>query len=225
MSHKVHPKVFRIKGIADWLSHGYYGKEPKKNLKEDFIIRNFLKKKLKEFNVEKIEIDRFSDKISVVIYSARPGLIIGRGGEGVERLRLLTLKEVFKKNKLGLKELNDLSKKIKMEIKEVSNPWTSAELVGQWVAQKIEKRNPFRKTIKQAIEKVMTNRNVKGVKFEVSGRLDGVQIARKEALEKGRLPRQTIRADIDYALTEARCTYGTIGIKVWIYKGDKFDKE
>jgi small subunit ribosomal protein S3 len=112
-----------------------------------------------------------------------------------------------------------------MEIKEVSNPWTSAELVGQWVAQKIEKRNPFRKTIKQAIEKVMTNRNVKGVKFEVSGRLDGVQIARKEALEKGRLPRQTIRADIDYALTEARCTYGTIGIKVWIYKGDKFDNE
>jgi len=112
-----------------------------------------------------------------------------------------------------------------MEIKEVSNPWTSAELVGQWVAQKIEKRNPFRKTIKQAIEKVMANRNVKGVKFEISGRLDGVQIARKESLEKGRLPRQTIRADIDYALCEARCTYGTIGIKVWIYKGDKFDNE
>jgi len=224
MSHKVHPKIFRIRGIADWLSHGYYGKDPKKNLKEDFIIRDFLKKKLKDFNVEKIEIERYSDKTSVIIYSSRPGLIIGRGGEGVERLRLVTLKEIFKKNKLTLKELTDLAKKIKMEIKEVPNPWMSSELVGQWVAQKIEKRNPFRKTIKQAIEKVMVNRDVKGVKFEISGRLDGAQIARKECLEKGRLPRQTIRADIDYALTEARCTYGAIGIKVWIYKGDKFDK-
>jgi small subunit ribosomal protein S3 len=223
MSHKVHPKVFRIKGIVDWLSHGYYGKDPKKNLKEDFIIRSFLKNKLKDFSVEKIEIERFSDKTNIIIYSSRPGLIIGRGGEGVEKLRLVVLKEIFKKNKLTLKELRDLSKRIKVEIKDVPNPWTSAELVGQWVAQKIEKRNPFRKTIKQAIEKVMVNKEVKGVKFEISGRLDGVQIARKEALEKGRLPRQTIRADIDYALSEARCTYGTIGIKVWIYKGEKFN--
>jgi len=224
MSHKVHPKVFRIKGIADWLSHGYYGKDPKKNLKEDFIIRSFLKTKLKELNVEKIEIERFSDKINVVVFSARPGLIIGRGGEGVEKIRLAVLRELFKKNKLTLKEWRDLSKKIKMEIKDVPNPWTSAELVGQWIAQKIEKRNPFRKTIKQAIEKVMANRDVKGVRVEISGRLNGVQISRKECLEKGRLPRQTIRADIDYALVEARCTYGTIGIKVWIYKGEKFNQ-
>ncbi|MDD5696659.1 MAG: 30S ribosomal protein S3 [Candidatus Pacebacteria bacterium] len=224
MSHKVHPKVFRIRGIADWLSHGYYGKDPKKNLKEDFIIRNFLKPKLKELNVEKIEIERFSDKINIVIFSARPGLIIGRGGEGVEKIRLAVLRELFKKNKLTLKEWRDLSKKVKMEIKDVPNPWTSAELVGQWIAQKIEKRNPFRKTIKQAIEKVMANKDVKGVRIEVSGRLNGVQIARKECLEKGRLPRQTIRADIDYALTEARCTYGTIGVKIWIYKGEKFNQ-
>lgn len=224
MSHKVHPKVFRIKGIADWLSHGYYGKKPKKNLKEDFIIRSFLKTKLKDLNVEKIEIERFSDKINVVIYSARPGLIIGRGGEGVEKIRLAVLKEMFKKNKLTLKELKDFSKKVKIEIKDVSNPWTSAELVGQWIAQKTEKRNPFRKTIKQAIEKVMANKDVKGVRVEISGRLNGVQIARKECLEKGRLPRQTIRADIDYALAEARCTYGTIGVKVWIYKGEKFNQ-
>ncbi|MDD3170262.1 MAG: 30S ribosomal protein S3 [Candidatus Paceibacterota bacterium] len=224
MSHKVHPKVFRIKGIADWLSHGYYGKEPKKNLKEDFIIRSFLKTKLKDLNVEKIEIERFSDKINVVIYSARPGLIIGRGGEGVEKIRLAVLKEMFKKNKLTLKELKDFSKKVKIEIKDVSNPWISAELVGQWIAQKTEKRNPFRKTIKQAIEKVMANKDVKGVRVEISGRLNGVQIARKECLEKGRLPRQTIRADIDYALAEARCTYGTIGVKVWIYKGEKFNQ-
>ncbi|MFA5013774.1 MAG: 30S ribosomal protein S3 [Candidatus Paceibacterota bacterium] len=223
MSHKVHPKIFRIRGIGDWLSHGFYGSVPKKYLQEDYIIRSFLTKKLKESSVEKIEIDRFSNKTTVVINSARPGIIIGRGGEGVEKLRGELLKEIFKKNKLGLKELNEVAKKLKLEIKEVPNPWVSAELVGQWIAQKIEKRTPFRKTVKQALEKVMANKGVKGAKVEVSGRLDGVQISRKEWLEKGRLPRQTIRADIDYALVEARCTYGTIGIKVWIYKGDKFD--
>lgn len=223
MSHKVHPKIFRIRGIADWLSHGFYGEAPRKYLKEDFIIREFLLKKLKEGSVEKVEIERYSNKIIAVIHSARPGIIIGRGGEGVEKLRVELLKEVFKKNKLSLKEWNELGKKLKLEIKEVSNPWTSAELVAQWIAQKIEKRTPFRKTIKQAIEKVMGNKIVKGIKVEVSGRLDGAQIARSEWLEKGRLPRQTIRADIDYALEEARCTYGTIGIKVWIYKGDKFE--
>ncbi len=223
MSHKVHPKIFRVKGIGDWLSHGFYGEKPLKNLKEDFVMRSFLMKKLKESSVEKVEMERYSNKTNVVIHSSRPGLIIGRGGEGIEKIRLELLKEVFRKNKLTLKELSELGKRLKLEVKEVSNPWTSSELVGQWVAQKIEKRTPFRKTLKQAIEKVMVNKNVKGVKMQVAGRLDGAQIARTEWLEKGRLPRQTIRADIDYALVEARCTYGTIGIKVWIYKGDKFD--
>ncbi len=224
MSHKVHPKIFRIKGIDDWLSQGFYGKKPLKNVKEDFIIRKFLNEKLKESNVEKIEIERYLNKTNIVIYSARPGIIIGRGGEGVEKLRLELLKEIFKKNKLSLKEWQDLEKKLKIEIKEVSNSWTSSVLVSQWIAQRIEKRMPFRKTIKQALEKVLANKEVKGVKIQVSGRLDGAQIARTEWLERGRLPRQTIRADIDYALSEAVCTYGTIGIKVWIYKGDKFDK-
>lgn len=223
MSHKVHPKIFRIKGIEDWLSHGFYGKTPLKNIREDFVIRNFLINKLKEMSVEKVEIERYSNKTSAIIHSARPGLIIGRGGEGIEKIRQELLKEVFRKNKLTLKELADLQKRLKLEVKEVSNPWISSVLVGQWIAQKIEKRTPFRKTIKQAIEKVMGNKAVKGIKVVVSGRLDGAQIARSEWLEKGRLPRQTIRADIDYALTEARCTYGTIGIKVWIYKGDKFE--
>lgn len=223
MSHKVHPKIFRIRGIEDWLSHGFYGNKPLKSVKEDYIIRTFLTNKLKESSVEKIEIDRFSNKTSAVIYSARPGLIIGRGGEGIEKLRLELLKEVFKKNDLGLKELSELGKRLKLEVREVANPWTSSVLVNQWIAQKIEKRTPFRKTIKQAIEKVMANKNVKGVKITVSGRLDGAQIARSEWLEKGRLPRQTIRADIDYGFGEARCTYGAIGIKVWIYKGDKFE--
>ncbi|MFA5754794.1 MAG: 30S ribosomal protein S3 [Candidatus Paceibacterota bacterium] len=223
MSHKVHPKIFRIKGIQDWLSQGFYGSKPLKDIKEDFIIRKFLTNKLKESSVERIEIEKYSNKINVVVYSARPGIIIGRGGEGIEKIRLELLKEVFKKNKLTLVELNDLQKKLKMEVREVSNPWISSVLIGQWIAQRIEKRSPFRKTIKQAIEKTRVNKEVQGVKIQVSGRLDGAQIARTEWLEKGRLPRQTIRADIDYSLSEARCTYGTIGIKVWIYKGDKFE--
>ena len=223
MSHKVHPKIFRVKGIEDWLSHGFYGKRPLKNVREDFVIREFLTKKLKEMSVEKIEIERYTNKTMAVIHSARPGLIIGRGGEGIEKMRQELLKEVFRKTKLTLKELSELNKRLKLEVKEVPNPWTSSVLVGQWIAQKIEKRTPFRKTVKQAIEKVMGVKSVKGIKVAVSGRLDGSQIARSEWLEKGRLPRQTIRADIDYALVEARCTYGTIGIKVWIYKGDKFE--
>lgn len=224
MSHKVHPKIFRIKGMDDWLSQGFYGKKPLKNVKEDFIIRSFLTKKLKESSVERVEIERYLNKINIVVYSARPGIIIGRGGEGIEKLRLELLKEIFKKNNLTLVEWKDLERKLKIEVKEVSNSWTSSVLIGQWIAQRIEKRMPFRKTIKQALEKVLANKEVKGIKIEVSGRLDGAQIARSEWLERGRLPRQTIRADIDYSLSEARCTYGTIGIKVWIYKGDKFDK-
>jgi len=224
MSHKVHPKIFRVRGIEDWLSQGFYGKKPLNNIKEDFIIRSFLTKKLKESSVDRIEIERYLNKINVVVYSARPGIIIGRGGEGIEKLRLELLKEIFKKNKLSLVEWKDLEKKLKIEVKEVSNLWTSSVLVGQWIAQRIEKRMPFRKTMKQALEKVLANKEVKGVKIQVSGRLDGTQIARSEWIERGRLPRQTIRADIDYSLSEARCTYGTIGIKVWIYKGDKFDE-
>ena len=224
MSHKVHPKIFRVKGIEDWLSQGFYGKKPFNNVKEDFIIRSFLTKKLKESSVDRIEIERYLNKINVVVYSARPGIIIGRGGEGIEKLRLELLKEIFKKNELSLVEWKNLEKKLKIEVKEVSNSWTSSVLVGQWIAQRIEKRMPFRKTMKQALEKVLANKEVKGVKIQVSGRLDGTQIARSEWIERGRLPRQTIRADIDYSLSEARCTYGTIGIKVWIYKGDKFDE-
>ena len=131
MSHKVHPKIFRVKGIEDWLSQGFYGKKPFNNVKEDFIIRSFLTKKLKESSVDRIEIERYLNKINVVVYSARPGIIIGRGGEGIEKLRLELLKEIFKKNKLSLVEWKNLEKKLKIEVKEISNLWTSSVLVGQ----------------------------------------------------------------------------------------------
>lgn len=214
MTHKVHPKAYRIREIADWNSRGFYKNLPGE-LEEDFKIREFSGKKLKQAAVEKIEIERFPGKINVIIYSARPGLIIGRGGEGVEQLRK-ELGRIILKNKN-----KDEKKEIKIDIKEIANPWSSAALVGQWVAQQIEKRIPFRKVLKQALSKISFYKEIKGAKIQVSGRLNGIEIARREWLKIGRLPLQTIRADIDFARTEALCTYGKIGIKVWLYKGEK----
>ncbi|MFH1780503.1 MAG: 30S ribosomal protein S3 [Candidatus Nealsonbacteria bacterium] len=212
MSHKVHPKAFRVKNSADWSSRWLSKRNTPQLLEEDFKIRTFLKKKLKECSVESIEIERFAGKTNVIINSARPGLIIGRGGKGAEDLK----KEIEK-------ILGEAKKELRIEIREIKNVWTSAALSGQWVAQQIEKRMPHRRIMKQVLEKIMANKEIKGSRVELSGRLGGNEIARREWLKKGRLPLQTLRAVIDYALTEALCTYGIIGIKVWIYKGEKFD--
>jgi len=214
MSHKVHPKAHRIRRIGDWDTRGFY-KDPAKFLKEDFEIRKYIDKKLSKVGIEKIEIERFANKINIIISSARPGLIIGRGGEGVEQL----------KNELKNKVIKLIDKKmeISIEIREIKNPWTSASLSAQWVAQQIEKRVAFRRAIKQALSKITANKEVKGARVEVSGRLNGTEIARREWVGSGQLPRQTIRADIDYHLAEAHCSYGVIGVKVWIYKGEKFE--
>jgi small subunit ribosomal protein S3 len=217
MSHKVHPKSFRIKGTEDWNVRGFYGKKMPQYLEEDFLIKDYLTKKLVEASVANIEIEHSANKFNIIIETARPGLIIGRGGEGVELLKIAIEKKIKKKTK------DNTKREIKIEIKEIKNPWISAALVAQIVAQQIEKRIPFRQVLKKTIERVMSNREVKGVRIEVSGRLNGIEIARKEWLRQGRLPRNTIRADIDYAQNEAQCTYGKIGIKIWIYKGDKFD--
>lgn len=242
MGHRVHPKAYRIRGIADWDSRGFYRK-PAELLEEDFRIREFLNRKLKKSGVEKVEIERFPNKLNIIVFSNRPGIIIGRGGEGVEQLRRELLKKVFKFKITGGKEklvvANDLTNKkekeqslaqmisekkgIKIEIREVRKPWISASLCAQWVAQQIEKRVNHRRVLKQAMSKVLANKEIKGVKIEVAGRLNGVEIARREWLRKGRLPLQTIRADIDYAKAEAHCSYGVIGIKVWMYKGEKFE--
>jgi len=217
VSHKVHPKAYRLRKITDWDSRGFYRETPKL-LEEDFRIREFLNKKLARIGIEKIEIERFPNKLNIIISTARPGLIIGRGGEGVENLkRELEDKILDSTEKRGQKE-------VRVEIREVRDPWTSASLSAQWVAQQIEKRVPFRRVLKRALAKIMEHKKeVKGARIEISGRLNGAEIARKEWLAKGRLPRQTIRADIDYAKAEAFCTYGVIGIKVWIYKGEKFE--
>jgi small subunit ribosomal protein S3 len=214
MTHKVHPKAFRIRDIADWDSRWISMKNTPQYLEEDLRIRDFLDKKLKEASIEKIEIERFPGKINIIISTARPGIVIGRGGEGIEMLIKYIKDKILKSDKKRI---------LKIEIKGVKDPWIKAQLVAQWIAQQIEKRSRFRKVLKQAIGKVMVHKEAKGVRVQVSGRLDGKEIARREWLKEGRLPRQTLRADIDYGETAALCTYGKIGVKVWIYKGDKFD--
>jgi len=214
MAHKVHPKSYRLKNLNDWDSRWLNNKKLAQNLEEDFKIREIVKKKTGKMAVAKIEIERFAGKINLIISSARPGLIIGRGGEGIESLKRELEKKVFKVSP---------KKDLKLEIKEIKDPWSSAALAGQWIAGQIERRMPHRRVIKQTMEKLMASRSNKGARIEMTGRLGGTEIARREWLQKGSMPRQTIRADIDFAEERAFCTYGTIGIKVWIYKGEKFD--
>ncbi|MCX6760925.1 MAG: 30S ribosomal protein S3 [Candidatus Nealsonbacteria bacterium] len=214
MGHRVHPKSYRLKNLNDWDSRWLTIKKTPQYLEEDFKIREIIKEKLSKVGVARIEIERFPGKITVIVSSARPGIIIGRGGSGIEDLKKEIEKKVFK---------SAVKEKIRIEIKEVKDPWASAVLSAQWVAQQIEKRIAFRRVLKQAIEKISISREVKGVRVELAGRLDGSEIARKEWLKKGRLPRQTIGADIDYARENAHCSYGLVGVKVWIYKGDKFE--
>ena len=210
MTHKVHPKIFRIKQTKDWLSRWVEKKLYAKTLEEDFRIREFLEEKLKDTSLESVEIERFAGRITVIINSGRPGLIIGRGGSGIEIVKKALQKLV------GVKD-------IRLEIREIKNPFESATLIGQNIAQQLEKRMPHRRVLKMIMQKIMANKGIEGAKLEVSGRLGGADIARREVLKEGRLPLQTQRAKIDYALVEAQTTYGTVGVKVWLYKGEEFE--
>jgi len=218
MSHKVHPKSYRIRNIGDWESRGFYWRKFSQYLKEDFEIRKFLANKLTQMGVARIEIERFPQKTNIIISSSRPGLIIGRGGEGVERVKKELIKIMTKKfpQKTDQNQIN-------LEIKEIKNPWISAVLASDWIVQQIQRRVRFKKAMKQALEKVIGNKEVMGARIELTGRLDGAEIARREWTQKGQLPRQTIRADIDYYQNTAHCSYGAVGVKVWIYKGEKFE--
>ena len=207
MTHKVHPKAFRLQEQGGWTSRWLDRKQTPVLLREDFLIRTFLEKKLKEAGIEDVEIERFRGKLNIILLSARPGLIIGRGGSGAEALRKEIIKMVPK------------DREVRLEIREVKNPWASASLTAQWVAQQLERRMPHRRLLKQTMGKVMANKEIQGCKIEVAGRLGGADIARREKIKQGRLPLQTLRSIIDYSLHEAFTTYGTIGVKVWMYKG------
>ena len=212
MAHKVHPISFRLKETKDWSSRWFDKKKFQEFLEEDYRIREFLEKKLKEASVQNIEIERFSGKTTVIITTARPGLIIGRGGSGIEEI------------KKAVQKIVKVAKDVRIEILEVKNPWEYASLAAAAIAQQIEKRMPVRRVMKQSLSKITESKGIEGARIEIAGRLGGAEIARREWLQLGRMPRQTLRADIDYFLGVANTRYGTIGVKVWIYKGEKFDK-
>lgn len=212
MAFKAHPKGLRIKKMEDWLSRGFYERNFSFQLEEDFKIRKLIEEKFGSLVIEKIEIERSPGKINLIINTPRPGLLIGRSGEGVEKIKEEIERKILKRKG-----------ELRIEIREVKKPWLSAELVAKWMASQIEKRVPYRRVLKQALAKIMSQKEAQGAKVQVAGRLDGVEIARTEWLKQGKLPRQTLRADIDFARATAFCTYGTVGVKVWIYKGEKIE--
>lgn len=219
MTHTVHPYAHRLGIIRDWRSRWFDVKSKyKENLKGDVLIYEYLKKRLKGSFVNSIEIERSTKTFRIIIESSRPGLIIGRSGEGMAKLRGDII-SFIKRRKLSLKE------ELKIDIKEVKSPESSAMIAAQMVAEGLEKRMPFRRVVKSMIEKAFANRDVKGVKITLSGIMGGSNMARVETKKVGRIPLQTLRADIDYAFYEAQLPLGKIGIKVWIYKGEIFAKK
>lgn len=215
MSKTVHPYSFRIGIIYGWRSRWFNLKKFKNYLKADVLLREWLEKRLRGMFVQSIEIERTPALLLIIIKTARPGLLIGRKGEGSEKLKQEILKKL---NGIGA----EIPQEIRLNIEEVRAPETHAKIVSQMVAESLEKRMPFRRVIKQTLEKVMANREVKGVKISLAGRLGGAEMSRYEWAKKGRIPLQTLRSDIDFARERAHLPYGDLGIKVWIYKGEKF---
>ncbi len=213
MGQKVNPKGLRLGIITNWKSRWFGKKEYSRQLREDIEIRHFIEEKLRGAAVGSVEIERSSGVIRIIIKTARPGVIIGRGGSGVEDLKRIIKEKFFKTKKVELK----------VEIEEIKNIEESAKVIAQNVAEQLEKRLPFRRVLKSAIDQAMDGRKIKGIKIEVAGRLGGAEIARREWLSKGNLPLHTLRADIDYAKAIAKTTYGVIGVKVWVYRGEKFE--
>ena len=206
MGQKVNPHGARVGVILDWSTKWYAGKKDfSNNLIEDYKLRKMLKEKLDASGVSSIDIERSASKVTVTIHTAKPGIVIGRGGAGVEALK---------------KEIEAFTgKAVSLNIMEIKLPDADAQLVAENIAQQLEKRVSFRRAMKQMIGRAMKTPGVKGIKTKVSGRLGGADIARSEGYHEGSIPLQTLRADIDYGFAEAKTTYGRIGVKVWIYKG------
>jgi len=205
MGQKVNPHGLRVGVIKDWDSKWYAEADFADNLIEDYNIRTFLKKKLYDAGISRIEIERASDRVKVVINTAKPGLVIGKGGEKIEKLKT---------------EVQKLSnKKVLVDVKEVKKPDRDAQLVAENIALQLENRVSFRRAMKSVMTKTMKS-GAKGIKTACSGRLGGADMARTEFYSEGTIPLQTLRADIDYGFAEADTTYGKVGVKVWIYKGE-----
>ena len=211
MGQKVNPNGFRVGVIKDWNTRWYASKKDFADfLVEDRTIRDFVKKKYYQASISRIEIDRAAGKITVSIFTARPGLLIGKGGTGID-----AIKEDIKKA---------IGKDVSVNIMEIRDPDADAQLVAENIASQLEKRISFRRAMKQSMGRAMQKNGVKGIKLMVSGRLGGAEIARSEGYHDGSIPLQTMRADIQYGFAEAKTTYGRIGCKVWIYKGELLGK-
>ena len=213
MGQKVNPHGLRVGVIKDWDSKWYAEADFADNLVEDYQIRKFLKKRLYSAGVSKIEVERAADRVKIVIYTAKPGVVIGKGGAEIEKLKAEVQKQ------LGKDKVSGRDKKLFIDIKEIKRAEKDAQLVAESIAQQLENRVSFRRAMKSTMGRSM-KAGVKGIKTAVAGRLGGADMARTEFYSEGTIPLQTLRADIDYGFAEADTTYGKLGVKVWIYKGE-----
>lgn len=205
MGQKIHPHGLRVGIIKDWDSRWYSRKDFAELLLEDYRIREYIKQKLFSSGVSRIEIERAANRVRITVNTAKPGMVIGKGGTGVEELK---------------KDLEQMTaKQISINVVEIKNPDIEAQLIAENIASQLERRISFRRAMKQAISRAM-KAGARGIKTMVSGRLGGAEIARSEMYHEGTIPLQTLRADIDYGFAEAYTTYGRIGVKVWVYKGE-----
>lgn len=224
MAHKIKPNSFRLGILKNWSSRWFSGSQKSRSqyLEEDEIIRRVINEKIAASGISYIDIERTANIYRVFIKAARPGLIIGRGGKGIEDITKAIIKEIVKMRRRS--DIKDPVPSISLNVIELSRGEVSAKVVAQNIAFDLEKRFKFRRTVKKYVDEVMMTRGVKGVRIKVGGRLDGAEISRSESFSAGSLPLTTLRADIDYGEGTARTTYGAIGIKVWIYKGEVFKK-
>ena len=215
MGHKVNPTGLRLGITTTWKSRWFAGKDYTKKLKEDVQVREFIMKKWKSAAIADVEIERSANTLKLIIKTSRPGVLIGRGGTGISDMVGIVKTKFFAGRKIDLK----------IEAQEVRQFEENASLVAQNVAEQLEKRVPFRRILKSMLDQVEKNKNIKGVKIEVSGRLGGAEMSRREWLSRGTVPLHTLRADIDFSKATAFTTYGAIGVKTWLYKGEVFNKE
>jgi small subunit ribosomal protein S3 len=225
MGKKINPKSFRLGAGEEWSSKWFKSKGYALFLREDLAIRDFIFKKLKQGAIKDVLIERSENSLKIKILAGRPGVVIGRGGVGIEETKngikatMMSVRSTQKKNKGAGRVMVDL------EVKEIKNFEENADLVAQNVAEQLEKRVSFRRVLKSTLDSVSKQREVKGVKIMIAGRLNGAEMCRREWVISGGIPLHTIRANIDYSKKNAYTTYGVIGVKVWIYKGEIFDTE
>lgn len=234
MTHTTHPYGVRLGILKPWRSRWFDARGYRQILRIDTLLREYLWQELRGVLIESIDIERSPRALLIIIKTSQPGILIGRGGEGAEKLKTKIQAYISKLEHMpgtagvrapegGVEGRGRLE--VRLTIEEVRMPETYANIVAQMMVQDLERRLPFRRVLKNAIEKTIANKEVLGVKAALKGRLDGAEMGRYEWLRKGRIPLQTLRADIDYAVQEARLPYGTIGVKVWIYRGEVFDTD